>query len=93
MKIRLTCSISARWTRNLTSRARFTSAGESRAFCRTETTRPASLTSLSYVKGYTAVNAAIAGAGKDGAIDLDNAGLRPVTVVMDLTSSYYAYPG
>jgi PKD repeat protein len=55
------------------------------------TTRPA-LTSLSYVTGITAVNAAIVAVGTDGAIDLYNNGTKPVTIVVDLTGSYYAYP-
>ena len=54
------------------------------------TTRPSSLTSLSYAKGITTVNAAIVAVGKDGAIDLYNNGLRPVTVIIDLTGSYYS---
>ena len=37
-------------------------------------------------------NAAIVAVGKDGAIRLDNTGSRPVTVNVDLTGSYYAYP-
>jgi hypothetical protein len=55
------------------------------------TTRPG-LTSLSYAKGGTAVNAAMVTVGSDGAIDLYNAGAGTVTVAVDLTGSYYAYP-
>jgi hypothetical protein len=55
------------------------------------TTRPGGFASLSYVKGITATTAGIVAVGKDGAIDLYNYGTRPVTVAVDLTSSYYAY--
>ncbi len=55
------------------------------------TTRPASLISLSYTKGETATNEDIVKVGADGAIDIYNAGLRPLTVAVDLTGSFYAY--
>jgi hypothetical protein len=50
------------------------------------------LISLSYARGVPVANASIAAVGKDGAIRLYNSGSRPVTVNVDLTGSYYAYP-
>jgi hypothetical protein len=47
---------------------------------------------LSYAAGATIANAAIVAVGKDGAIRLYDSGSRPVTVNVDLTGSYYAYP-
>ena len=47
---------------------------------------------LSYAADATIANAAIVMVGKDGAIRLFNAGSKPVTVNVDLTGSYYAYP-
>jgi hypothetical protein len=55
------------------------------------TARPA-VTTLSYSAGAAMAGAAIVAVGPDGAIDLYNAGLRPVTLTVDLTGSYYAYP-
>jgi hypothetical protein len=55
-------------------------------------TRPATLTSLRYNIGGTAVVAAIVAIGADGAIVLYNGGADPVTLSVDLTGSYYAYP-
>jgi PKD repeat protein len=56
------------------------------------TPRPASLTSLRYNAGVNAANAAIVAVGSDGAIDVYNTGTSPVTLWVDLTGSYYAYP-
>jgi PKD repeat protein len=56
------------------------------------TARPATVTSLSYNAGVSAASAAIVAVGPGGAIDLYNSGLRPVTLAVDLTGSYYAYP-
>jgi hypothetical protein len=50
------------------------------------------LTSLRYNIGGTAVAAAIVAIGADGAIVLYNGGADPVTLSVDLTGSYYAYP-
>jgi hypothetical protein len=47
---------------------------------------------LSYAPGVIVANAAIVAVGKDGAIRLYNGGSRPVTVYVDLTGSYFAYP-
>ena len=47
---------------------------------------------LSYAAGATIANAAIVAVGHDGAIRLYNSGSRAVTVNVDLTGSYYAYP-
>ena len=55
------------------------------------TARP-DLISLSYARGAAAANAALVAVGSDGAIRLYNGGSRPVTVDVDLTGSYYAYP-
>jgi hypothetical protein len=54
------------------------------------TARPG-VTSLSYAKGQTSTNAGIVATGTDGAIDLYNNGTQPVTIVVDLIGSYYAY--
>jgi hypothetical protein len=54
-------------------------------------TARAGTTSLTYTAGSTAVNAAIAAVGTDGAIDLYNSGPKPVTLAVDLTGFYYAY--
>jgi hypothetical protein len=54
------------------------------------TPRP-NVTSLSYGAGETIATAAIIAVGKDGAIDIYNAGPRPVTLAVDLTGFYYAY--
>jgi hypothetical protein len=54
------------------------------------TSRPG-ITSLSFAAGETVANDAIVAVGKDGAIDLYNSDLRNVTVVVDLSGSYYAY--
>jgi hypothetical protein len=48
--------------------------------------------SLNYATGATVASAAIVAVGQDGAIDLYNAGSRPVTIAVDLAGSYYAYP-
>jgi hypothetical protein len=56
------------------------------------TSRPASLTSLSYAKGETVAAADTVEVGSDGAIDLYNAGSKPLTAFVDLVGSYYAYP-
>ena len=50
------------------------------------------LISLSYARGVSVANASIVAVGTDGAIRLYNAGSKPVTVYVDLTGSYYAYP-
>jgi hypothetical protein len=50
------------------------------------------LISLSYARGATVTNAAIVAVGTGGAIRLYNGGSTPVTVNVDLTGSYYAYP-
>ena len=50
------------------------------------------LISLSYAPGVSVANASIVPVGTDGAIRLYNAGSKPVTVYVDLTGSYYAYP-
>lgn len=55
------------------------------------TPRPSALANLSYAKGTATLTAALIAVGSDGAIDLYNAGSRPVTLAVDLTGSYYAY--
>ena len=55
------------------------------------TTLPAPM-NLSYAAGATIANAAIVAMGHDGAIRLYNSGSRAVTVTVDLTGSYYAFP-
>lgn len=55
------------------------------------TTRPAAA-SLSYSAATPVTTAAIVALGRDGAINLYNSGAKPVTVTVDLTGSYYAYP-
>ena len=55
------------------------------------TTLPAAV-NLSYASGATIADAAIVAVGGDGAIRLYNGGSKPVTVDVDLTGSYYAYP-
>jgi hypothetical protein len=54
------------------------------------TARPG-VTSLSYAKGQTSTNVDIVATGTDGAIDLYNNGTQPVTIVVDVIGSYYAY--
>jgi hypothetical protein len=48
-------------------------------------------TSLAYTTIGPVATAAIVAVGADGAIDLYNGGLRPVTLAVDLAGSYYAY--
>jgi hypothetical protein len=55
------------------------------------TARPGT-TNLSYAAAGPVAGAAIIRVGADGAIDLYNSGLRPVTLTVDLTGSCYAYP-
>jgi hypothetical protein len=54
------------------------------------TARPG-VTSLSYTTGQTNANAGIVATGTDGAIDVYNNGTQPVTIVVDLIGSFYAY--
>jgi hypothetical protein len=46
---------------------------------------------LSYSAGQPTAEAAIVAVGKDGAIDLYNNSLKPVTIAVDLTASYYSW--
>jgi hypothetical protein len=55
------------------------------------TPRPGAV-NLSYATGATLATEATVATGTDGAIDLYNAGPRPVTLTIDLTGSYYRYP-
>jgi len=55
------------------------------------TPQPAGVTSLSYSKGQVAATEAITAVGKDGEIDLYNAGSAPVLAVVDVDGSFYGY--